>query len=159
MRVANELGAGNGKGAKFATKVAVLTSTILGAVMCVLYMIFHSQIGYLFSSSEPVLDEVNKLSLLLVFTILLNSVQPVLSGVAVGSGWQSYVAYVNLGCYYLISLPLGILMGWVFHQGIMVHPNEFVFQNLISTCSIQLSSNFFPQTIFPLFTNALYSYK
>ena len=97
MRVANELGAGNGKGAKFATKVAVLTSTILGAVMCVLYMIFHSQIGYLFSSSEPVLDEVNKLSILLVFTILLNSVQPVLSGVAVGSGWQSYVAYINLG--------------------------------------------------------------
>lgn len=41
-------------------------------------------------------------------------------GVAIGSGWQAYVAYINLGCYYLIGLPLGILMGWVFHLGVMV---------------------------------------
>lgn len=37
-----------------------------------------------------------------------------------GSGWQSYVAYINLGCYYLIGVPLGFLMGWFFHQGVMV---------------------------------------
>ncbi|KAK9949439.1 hypothetical protein M0R45_004961 [Rubus argutus] len=47
------------------------------------------------------------------------SVQPILSGVAVGSGWQSYVAYINLGCYYLTGVPLGFLMGWGFHQGVM----------------------------------------
>lgn len=41
-------------------------------------------------------------------------------GVAVGSGWQSYVAYINLGCYYLIGVPLGFLMGWMFNQGVMV---------------------------------------
>ncbi|VVB18121.1 unnamed protein product [Arabis nemorensis] len=46
-------------------------------------------------------------------------VQPVLSGVAVGSGWQSYVAYINLGCYYCIGLPLGFLMGWTFKFGVM----------------------------------------
>ncbi|XP_047964882.1 protein DETOXIFICATION 27-like [Salvia hispanica] len=40
-------------------------------------------------------------------------------GVAVGSGWQSYVAYINLGCYYLVGVPLGVLMGWVFDQGVM----------------------------------------
>ncbi|CAH2042818.1 unnamed protein product [Thlaspi arvense] len=43
----------------------------------------------------------------------------VLSGVAVGSGWQSYVAYINLGCYYLIGVPLGFIMGWIFNQGVM----------------------------------------
>lgn len=37
-----------------------------------------------------------------------------------GCGWQSYVAYVNLGCYYLIGVPLGIFMGWIFHKGVMV---------------------------------------
>ena len=41
-------------------------------------------------------------------------------GVAVGSGWQSYVAYINLGCYYLIGVPFGFLMGWGFHLGVMV---------------------------------------
>lgn len=41
-------------------------------------------------------------------------------GVAVGSGWQSSVAYINLGCYYLIGVPLGFVMGWGFQQGVMV---------------------------------------
>nr|GMC67504.1 protein DETOXIFICATION 27-like [Ipomoea batatas] len=84
VRVANELGAGNGKAA-----------------------------------SQPILDEVHKLSLLLAFTILLNSVQPILSGVAVGAGWQAYVAYINLGCYYLFGVPFGLILGWVFNKGVM----------------------------------------
>ena len=80
VRVANELGAGNGKAAKFATKVAVVTSVIIGLFFWVLIMIFHTEIGYIFTNSIPVITEVNKLSLLLAFTILLNSVQPILSG-------------------------------------------------------------------------------
>lgn len=43
-----------------------------------------------------------------------------LTGVAVGSGWQAMVAYVNIGCYYIIGLPLGFLMGWVFKLGVVV---------------------------------------
>ncbi|CAH2073247.1 unnamed protein product [Thlaspi arvense] len=67
---------------------------------------------------EIVIKAVNDLSILLAFTILLNSVQPVLSGVAVGSGWQSFVAYINLGCYYFIGLPLGFVMGWIFKSSV-----------------------------------------
>ncbi|CAL0314101.1 unnamed protein product [Lupinus luteus] len=118
VRVANELGAGNGKGAKFATKVAVMTSFIISVFFWLLIMNFRNKFAYMFSSSEVVIEEVNKLSPLLGFTILLNSVQPVLSGVAVGSGWQKYVAYINLGCYYGIGLPLGYLLGFVFNLGV-----------------------------------------
>ncbi|KAI8536351.1 hypothetical protein RHMOL_Rhmol10G0250400 [Rhododendron molle] len=119
VRVANELGAGNGKGAKFATTVSVTTSAVIGLFFWIFIMIFHNEIALIFSSGKTVLEAVNKLSVLLAFTVLLNSVQPVLSGVAIGSGWQAYVAYINLGCYYLIGLPLGFLMGWVFDQGVM----------------------------------------
>ncbi|EXB75596.1 Protein TRANSPARENT TESTA 12 [Morus notabilis] len=68
VRVANELGAGNGNAVTFATKV-----NFGGAI--------HR--------------------------------------VAVGSGWQAWVAYINLGCYYIIGLPLEILMGWIFKLGVM----------------------------------------
>ncbi|GKV18702.1 hypothetical protein SLEP1_g29043 [Rubroshorea leprosula] len=119
VRVANELGAGNGRGAKFATTVSVLTSIVIGLFFWLLIFLFHDQLALIFTTSKPVFKEVSKLSLLLAFTVLLNSVQPILSGVAVGSGWQSYVAYINLGCYYLIGVPLGFLMGWVFHLGVM----------------------------------------
>ncbi|XP_042042389.1 protein DETOXIFICATION 27-like [Salvia splendens] len=119
VRVANELGAGNGKGAKFATIVSVCESMVIGLIFWLLIMAFHNEIALIFTSSPPVLEAVSHLSLLLAFTILLNSVQPILSGVAVGSGWQSNVAYINLGCYYLVGVPLGVLMGWVFDQGVM----------------------------------------
>ncbi|XP_057525015.1 protein DETOXIFICATION 27-like isoform X1 [Amaranthus tricolor] len=119
VRVSNELGAGNGKGAKFATKVSVITSTIIGLMFCVIIMALHDKFAIIFSDSAPVLEEVDRLSWLLAVTILLNSVQPVLSGVAVGSGWQGWVAYINIGCYYVVGLPLGILMGCVFNTGVM----------------------------------------
>ncbi|KAK0576988.1 hypothetical protein LWI29_026281 [Acer saccharum] len=119
VRVANELGAGNGKAAKFATVVAVAESAAIGLFFSLLILILRDKVALLFTSSDDVLQEVDKLSYLLALSILFNSIQPVLSGVAVGSGWQASVAYVNLGCYYVIGLPLGILMGWVFNLGVM----------------------------------------
>ncbi|XP_031282652.1 protein DETOXIFICATION 27-like [Pistacia vera] len=119
VRVANELGAGNGKAAKFATKVSVIQSNIIGMFFCLLIMLLREKIALIFTSNTDVLKEVDKLSYLLAITVLFNSVQPVLSGVAVGSGWQAKVAYINLGCYYLIGLPLGFLTGWLFHWGVM----------------------------------------
>ncbi|KAI8536344.1 hypothetical protein RHMOL_Rhmol10G0249900 [Rhododendron molle] len=80
VRVANELGAGNGKGAKFATMVSVMTSTVIGLFFWIFITTFHNEIALIFSSSKAVLEAVNKLSVLLAFTVLLNSVQPVLSG-------------------------------------------------------------------------------
>lgn len=80
VRVANELGAGNGKAAKFATQVSVAQSTVIGLLFCVLIMIFHNQFAYIFTSSSSVLQAVDDMSILLAVTILLNSVQPVLSG-------------------------------------------------------------------------------
>ncbi|GAB2271366.1 Protein DETOXIFICATION 27 [Dionaea muscipula] len=118
VRVSNELGAGNGKAAKFATKIAVATSTVIGLFFCAIIMIFHNKFALIFTSSDAVLEAVNSLAWLLAVAILLNSIQPVLSGVAVGSGWQAWVAYINLGCYYIVGLPLGIIMGWVFHTGV-----------------------------------------
>ncbi|KAK3230982.1 hypothetical protein Dsin_002863 [Dipteronia sinensis] len=118
VRVANELGAGNGKAARFATIVSVVQSTVVGLIFCILIMILKEKVALIFTSSEDVLQEVDALSYLLAATVLLNSIQPVLSGVAVGSGWQAMVAYINLGCYYIIGLPLGIVMGWVFNFGV-----------------------------------------
>ncbi|THU69803.1 hypothetical protein C4D60_Mb08t18270 [Musa balbisiana] len=119
VRVANELGAGNGKGASFATIVSVTTSSVIGLFFCVLILLLHDKFAFIYTSSSVVVEAVDKLSVLLAFTILLNSVQPVLSGVAVGSGWQALVAYVNIGTYYFVGIPVGILLGWVLRLGVL----------------------------------------
>eukprot|EP00262_Sarcandra_glabra_P003958 TRINITY_DN14878_c0_g1_i1.p1 TRINITY_DN14878_c0_g1~~TRINITY_DN14878_c0_g1_i1.p1 ORF type:complete len:474 (+),score=22.14 TRINITY_DN14878_c0_g1_i1:121-1542(+) len=113
VRVSNELGRGSAKTAKFSIMVVVTTSVVIGFIFFVLFLLFSGKLGYLFTDSEEVAKAVSNLSVLLAFSILLNSVQPVLSGVAVGSGWQGVVAYVNLTCYYLVGVPLGVVLGYV----------------------------------------------
>lgn len=40
------------------------------------------------------------------------------AGVAIGAGWQSVLAFVNLGCYYGLGLPLGAVLGYKFNLGV-----------------------------------------
>ncbi|CAI0385058.1 unnamed protein product [Linum tenue] len=74
----------------------------------------RGKIAYLFTENLEVVHAVSDLSPLLACSILLNSIQPVLSGVALGAGWQSIVAYVNIACYYLVGIPVGVVLGYVF---------------------------------------------
>lgn len=113
VRVANELGAGSARRAKFAIYNVVITSFAIGLVLFVLFLFFRGSLAYIFTDSQAVAGAVADLSPLLAFSILLNSVQPVLSGVAVGAGWQGVVAYVNVTSYYLIGIPLGAVLGYV----------------------------------------------
>lgn len=40
---------------------------------------------------------------------------------AVGCGWQTFVAYVNVGCYYGVGIPVGSLLGFYFKLGAKVY--------------------------------------
>nr|CAB3452971.1 unnamed protein product [Digitaria exilis] len=118
VRVANELGAANGKGARFAMFVSTTTSFLISLFISILKLGFHDKLAMIYTTSEAVINAVDHISVLLAFTIILNGVQPVLSGVAIGSGWQALVAYVNIGSYYLIGVPFGVLLGWGFRYGV-----------------------------------------
>nr|QBM79462.1 MATE32 [Rehmannia glutinosa] len=113
VRVSNELGKGDSKAAKFSIVNIVLTSFAIGLVLFIFFLFFRERLAYIFTKDRDVAAEVAHLSPLLAFSILLNSVQPVLSGVAIGAGWQSVVVYVNLGCYYLIGIPCGVVLGYI----------------------------------------------
>ncbi|KAI9199977.1 hypothetical protein LWI28_000983 [Acer negundo] len=118
VRVSNELGAGNPHAAKFAVLVVSVTSVCIGVIAMILVFTTRTEFPYLFTNSDTVATETTKLAFLLAITVLLNSLQPVLSGVAVGAGWQATVAYINIGCYYVVGLPLGILLGFTFAFGV-----------------------------------------
>ncbi|KAK4276849.1 hypothetical protein QN277_014954 [Acacia crassicarpa] len=118
VRVSNELGAGNAKGAKFATLVSLVNTLAVGFISWLIIIVFNEKLALIFTTSLPVIRMVNELAILLASTILLNCLQPVLSGVAVGCGWQALVAYVNIGSYYLVGIPLGILLGWLLPWGL-----------------------------------------
>ncbi|OEL26591.1 Protein DETOXIFICATION 40 [Dichanthelium oligosanthes] len=132
VRVSNELGAGNPKSAYFSVWVVTALSALISVILSIVILCLRNYISYLFTEGEVVSNAVADLCPLLAITLILNGIQPVLSdvnldisnqqtihiGVAVGCGWQQFVAYVNIGCYYIVGVPLGALLGFVFKLGV-----------------------------------------
>ncbi|XP_050385423.1 protein DETOXIFICATION 34-like [Argentina anserina] len=119
IRVSNELGKGHPRTAKYSVCVAVSQSLMVGTLSMIIIFISRNYIPFIFTDSGDMQRAVARLAYLLGVTMLLNSVTQVLSGVAVGGGWQAMVAYINLGCYYLFGLPLAILLGFKLKLGAM----------------------------------------
>ncbi|CAO2164842.1 unnamed protein product [Urochloa humidicola] len=118
VRVSNELGSGRPRAAWNAVVVVVVEALLIGLACMVLILVFRDSFSIIFTSDDELRRAVSKIAGLLGLTMVLNSVQPVISGVAVGGGWQGLVAYINLGCYYIFGLPLGYLLGYYFNLGV-----------------------------------------
>ncbi|XP_070016100.1 protein DETOXIFICATION 29-like [Nicotiana sylvestris] len=118
VRVSNELGAAHPRTAKFSVVVVVVSSFLIGLLLSVFLLVFRRQYPTLFAESESVKHLVYELTPLLAFCIVVNNIQPSLSGVAIGAGWQALVAYVNIACYYLFGIPLGLLLGYKLNMGV-----------------------------------------
>lgn len=116
-RVSNELGSGNPKGAKLAVRVvlsfSIVESILVGTVLILIRKIW----GFAYSSDPEVVSHVASMLPILALGHSLDSFQTVLSGVARGCGWQKIGAFVNLGSYYLVGVPFGLLLGFHFHVG------------------------------------------
>ncbi|KAM0869012.1 hypothetical protein ACQ4PT_040931 [Festuca glaucescens] len=119
VRVSNELGSGRPRAAKHAVIVVIAESLLIGLLCMVLVLIFRNKFSIIYTSDVELQHAVSKIAGLLGLTMVLNSMQPVISGVAIGGGWQGLVAYINLGCYYVFGLPLGYLLGYKFNYGVM----------------------------------------
>ncbi|KAK1266181.1 Protein TRANSPARENT TESTA 12 [Acorus gramineus] len=118
VRVSNELGSGRARAAKYSVTVVILTSLVIGLACMAAILITRNYFAVIFTSSKDLQRAVSHIAYLLAVTMVLNSVQPVISGVAIGGGWQALVAYINLACYYIFGLPLGFILGYVAHLGV-----------------------------------------
>ncbi|RZB64028.1 Protein DETOXIFICATION 40 isoform B [Glycine soja] len=121
VRVSNELGAEHPKSAAFSVIVVNMISFIIAVIEAVVVLALRRVVSYAFTDGETVANAVSDLCPYLAVTLILNGIQPVLSGVAVGCGWQAIVAYVNVGCYYGIGIPLGCVLGFTFGLGVQVN--------------------------------------
>ncbi|WCJ33845.1 MATE efflux family protein [Euphorbia peplus] len=91
---------------------------ILGAIVATVIMATKNEFPKVFTGKEVVIEEASKLAYSLAAIIFLGSILPVLHGVAVGAGWQMSVALINTGCYYIIGLPIGAVLGYKFDLGV-----------------------------------------
>lgn len=80
VRVSNELGAAHPRTAKFSVVVVVISSFLIGLFLSLILIIFREQYPSLFSNSEEVKKVVYGLTPLLATCLVINNIQPALSG-------------------------------------------------------------------------------
>lgn len=80
MRVSNELGAGHPKSTAFAVFTVTSTSFIVALIFAIVVFANRHTISYTFTGGKAVATAFSDLTPLLAASIVLNGVQPVLSG-------------------------------------------------------------------------------
>ncbi|KAL6131095.1 hypothetical protein ACLB2K_069473 [Fragaria x ananassa] len=118
VRVSNELGSAHPRAAKYAVIVAIVEALLLGMLFGTVIMAEKDNFAMIYTKSKEMQEAVSRLAFLLSITMVVNSVQHVISGVAVGGGWQALVAYINLFSYYVVGLPIGFLLGYRTSMGV-----------------------------------------
>ncbi|XP_062178853.1 protein DETOXIFICATION 12-like [Phragmites australis] len=117
VRVSNELGAGNPEGAHSVVCVALSVIIWSAVLVSVTLLSLHHFIGIAFSNEEDAINYVTRMVPLLSISVLTDNLQGVLSGVSRGCGWQHLGAYVNLGSFYLVGIPVALVLGFALHLG------------------------------------------
>ncbi|KAJ0042971.1 hypothetical protein Pint_18695 [Pistacia integerrima] len=114
-RVSNELGAGNPLVARMAVWAALFLASIEAVTVSTVLFSCRYVLGYAYSSDKQVVKYIAVMTPLICLSVITDSFQAVLSGVARGSGWQHIGAYINLGAFYLVGLPIAGVLGFVAH--------------------------------------------
>ncbi|XP_052196302.1 protein DETOXIFICATION 14-like isoform X2 [Diospyros lotus] len=112
-RVSNELGAGNSRAARLSVCTVMVLAVAEAIVVSATLFCCRSILGYAYSDVGEVVDYVKEMTPIICLSITMDSLQAVLSGVARGSGWQHMGAYVNFGAFYLVGIPLAIVLGFI----------------------------------------------
>ncbi|KAG5528050.1 hypothetical protein RHGRI_028849 [Rhododendron griersonianum] len=112
-RVSNELGAGNSRAAQLSVCIVMVLAVAEAIMVSAALFCCRFILGYAYSSEKEVVDYVREMTPLLCLSIVMDSLTAILSGIARGSGWQHIGAYVNFGAYYLVGIPLAIVLGFL----------------------------------------------
>ncbi|MCL7023284.1 hypothetical protein MKW94_014369 [Papaver nudicaule] len=116
-RVSNELGAGRPQAARLAVCCVMIIAMIELVIISLGLFACRNNMGYAYSNEKEVVDYVTEMVPLICLSVIMDSLQGVLSGVARGCGWQQIGAYVNLGAFYLAGIPVAVLLGFRLHFG------------------------------------------
>ncbi|KAL2482187.1 Protein TRANSPARENT TESTA 12 [Forsythia ovata] len=110
IRVSNELGAGHPMVAKFSVIVVNLAShrgyVQFGSIACDLCVLEWNSTDSI-SQGEREGAGGGEVAPKTIYNKIV-----IISGVAIGSGWQAAVAYVNLVTCYIVGLPIGCILGF-----------------------------------------------
>ncbi|KAL3637777.1 hypothetical protein CASFOL_018225 [Castilleja foliolosa] len=131
-RVSNELGAGKPQAARLVLTVVVLLGAAEFVLASAVIFFCRNILGYSFSNEKRVIYYVKEMAPFLCASIVVDSLQAVLSGIVRGNGWQHIGAYINLGAYYLVGIPTSLCLGFILNL-----KGEGLWSGLVAGATVQ----------------------
>ncbi|XP_022347195.1 multidrug and toxin extrusion protein 2 isoform X3 [Enhydra lutris kenyoni] len=119
VRVGIALGAADTAQAKRSAISGMLCTVGTSLVVAILLSLLKNKLGPIFTNDEEVIALVNKVLPVYIVFQLFEAVCCVYGGVLRGTGKQAFGAIVNAIMYYVIGLPLGIVLTFVVRMRIM----------------------------------------
>ncbi|KAL2499461.1 MATE efflux family protein [Abeliophyllum distichum] len=114
-RVSIELGAGNPQKARVAVSVVMFLAVIETVTVSIALFFFRHILGRAYSNEKQVVDYIGAMIPFICLSIVTDSLQAVISGIARGTGWQHIGAYINLGAFYIVGIPVAVVLGFTLH--------------------------------------------
>mmetsp|Transcript_50063 Transcript_50063/g.106540 ORF Transcript_50063/g.106540 Transcript_50063/m.106540 type:complete len:608 (+) Transcript_50063:129-1952(+) len=111
VRIGNALGAGDIRRAEIASKLTLVSGAVMAAISVVLLLAFRKSLPLLFTTDLDIVEKAQHVFLVATAFQLPDAVNAATQGIFRGSGRQALGAKVNLVAYYVISIPLGYILG------------------------------------------------
>ncbi|XP_051122248.1 protein DETOXIFICATION 12-like [Andrographis paniculata] len=111
-RISNKLGAGNAQGAQISVVALMLLVAVDALLVSSGVFAGRNVFGYIFSNEKEVVEYVAAMAPLVCVSVVMDSIQGALSGVARGCGWQHIGACINLAAFYLFGIPIAAALGF-----------------------------------------------
>ncbi|KAK7343444.1 hypothetical protein VNO77_12194 [Canavalia gladiata] len=149
-RVSNAIGAGIPEAARVSVFAAMTLAASVALLVSSIIFASRNVLGYVFSNDQDVVDYVTKMVPLLSLSVILDTLHATLSGIARGCGWQQIGAYVNLGAYYVLGIPISLILGFWLHlrgKGLWIGILTGAFCQTVLLSIITCSTDWEKQTI------------
>ena len=117
--VGNEIGANNVKLAKSYTKVISSMAFCVLLLIALVLFFFRNQVVSLFTKEPAVLAITVVIFKILAFVHIPDGGQGFVQGMIRALGQQRKAAFIAIGCYYLISIPLACILVYGFDWGVI----------------------------------------
>lgn len=118
-RIGNALGSGNAQHSRVIALSSMLMALCVGIIPCTLLFTMRYQWGSLFTSDEKVIEIVGHVLTVASFFQLFDCFNAVCGGLLEGSGRQKQGGWMNSIAYYLIGLPLALILTFKFNFGLI----------------------------------------
>ncbi|KAF3335213.1 MATE efflux family protein 5 isoform X1 [Carex littledalei] len=117
-RVSNDLGAGNSKAARMSAFVSISCGALAGFIGAFAMVMARHIWGHLFTNDQKIIQGVSKMMLIMALLEVFNFPLAVCGGIVRGTARPWLGMYASLGGFYLIALPVAVILGFKTRLGL-----------------------------------------